>query len=114
MEVLERAVQKDCVLTLQVLSEFFHVVTRKNRMPLPDAAQQVRDLMILFPVVAASRESLSLAMALVQEHSFSFWDALQITTGKEAGVRRLVTEDMENQRSVLGIQLVNPFAGVEI
>jgi predicted nucleic acid-binding protein len=67
VDVLEHAVGSDCVLTTQALGEFFHVVTRKNRMPAMDAAQ------------------------------------------KEAGVTHLLTEDMQDRRSILGVRLVNPF-----
>ena len=108
MEVLDQAVESDCILTTQALGEFFHVVTRKNGMPAKDAAQQVHDWMALFPTVAASPTTVSTAMSLVMEHSFSFWDALLIATVKEAGVSHLLTEDMQDGRSVLGVWLINP------
>jgi len=111
VDVLEYAVGSDCVLTTQALGEFFHVVTRKNRMPAMDAAQQVQDWMTLFPIVGASGQALSQGMALVVEHSFSFWDALLVATIKEAGVTHLLTEDMQDRRSILGVRLVNPFKG---
>ncbi len=111
VDVLEHAVGSDCILTTQALGEFFHVVTRKNRMPAADAAQQVHDWMILFPIVGASVQALSQGIALVVEHSFSFWDALLVATAKEAGVTHLLTEDMQDRRSILGVRLVNPFIG---
>jgi predicted nucleic acid-binding protein len=33
LEILDRAVRRDCVLTLQALAEFFHVTTRKQLRP---------------------------------------------------------------------------------
>ncbi|MHB1532969.1 hypothetical protein, partial [Acidithiobacillus sp.] len=66
----DQTVESDCILTTQALSEFFHVVTRKNGMPAKDAAQQVQDWMVLFPVVSASPAAVSTAMSLVVEHCF--------------------------------------------
>ncbi|MHB8248716.1 MAG: PIN domain-containing protein [Acidithiobacillus sp.] len=109
VDVLDQAVESDCILTTQALSEFFHVVTRKNGMPAKDAAQQVQDWMVLFPVVSALPAAVSTAMSLVVEHCFSFWDALLVATVKEAGVSHLLTEDMEAGRAVLGVRLINPF-----
>ena len=108
MDVLDQAVGSDCILTTQALGEFFYVVTRKNGMPAKDAAEQVHDWMVLFPTVTASPAAVSTAMSLVVEHSFSFWDALLIATVKEAGVSHLLTEDMQDGRSVLGVWLINP------
>ncbi|MHB1532110.1 PIN domain-containing protein, partial [Acidithiobacillus sp.] len=81
----------------------------KNGMPAKDAAQQVQDWMVLFPVVSASPAAVSTAMSLVVEHCFSFWDALLVATAKEAGVSHLLTEDMQAGRTVLGVRLINPF-----
>ena len=77
-------------------------------MPAKDAAQQVHDWMVLFPTVTASPAALSTAMSLVIEHSFSFWDALLIATVKEAGLSHLLTENMQDGQSVLGVWPINP------
>ncbi|AIA54127.1 hypothetical protein Acaty_c0236 [Acidithiobacillus caldus ATCC 51756] len=108
MDVLDQAVGSDCILATQALGEFFHVVTLKNGMPATDAAEQVHDWMVLFPTVTASPAAVSTAMSLVIEHSLSFWDALLIATVKEAGVSHLLTEDVQDGRSVLGVWLTNP------
>ncbi|MHB1201944.1 MAG: PIN domain-containing protein [Acidithiobacillus sp.] len=110
VDVLDHAVESNCILTTQALGEFFHVVTRKNRMPAKDAAAQVQDWMILFPVVSASPTAVASAMDLVVDHCFSFWDAMLVATVKEAGVSHLLTEDMQAKRTVLGVRLINPFA----
>ena len=43
IDIVDRAVDQDCVLTLQVLAEFFHAVTRKGKLPIADAAERVKD-----------------------------------------------------------------------
>jgi len=63
--IVDRAVEQDCVLTLQVLAELFHAVTRKGKMPIAEASEQVSDWQIMFPVVAADRQALTRAMSAV-------------------------------------------------
>ena len=47
--VMDALPDADCVLTLQALAEFFHAVTRKDKMPAAEAAGMVRDWMKSFP-----------------------------------------------------------------
>jgi predicted nucleic acid-binding protein len=43
LHIIDRAVRRDCVLTLQALAEFFHVTTRKRMVARTEAAAQLRD-----------------------------------------------------------------------
>ncbi len=52
--IVRRAGFTSCHLTLQAVSEFYAVVTRKRMMPPPAAAQVARDLIELFRTVAVS------------------------------------------------------------
>ena len=108
--IVDRAVEQDCVLTLQVLAEFFHAVTRKGKMPTAEASEQVGDWQIMFPVVAADGQALTRAMSTVQRHNLSFWDALLWATAKAAGVSVLLSEDFQDGRELEGVQFRNPFA----
>lgn len=102
-------VDRDCILTVQALAEFFHAVTRKDKMPLADAAAMVHDWMLLFPVAAADGRTLDQAIRLKREHGFAFWDALLVQTARSAGVTRLLTEDMQDGRTIGTLRLENPF-----
>ncbi len=108
--VVDEAVDLDCVLTLQALSEFFAVVTRKGKMPVGDAAAQVEDWQMLFPTVAAKPTALKHAIAAVTEQSLSFWDAMLWATAREAGVTVLLSEDFQHGRELGGVRFRNPFA----
>jgi len=109
LTIVNQAVDYDCVLTLQVLGEFFSATTRKGKMPLTEAFQQVKDWQELFPVVAATPNCLNLAMTLTSEHSLSFWDALIWATAKHAGVTHLLSEDFQEGRILEGLTVINPF-----
>ena len=111
IELVDKAVQQDCILTLQALSEFFYAVTRKGKMPSVDAAEQVGDWQTLFPVVAAQPDVLSRAFSAVENHGLAFWDAMLWATAKTAGVTVLLSEDFQDGRVLQGVRFRNPFAG---
>jgi len=107
--LVDALVDRDCVLTLQALAEFFHAVTRKNKMPGAEAAAIVHDWMELFPVAIADARILSQAIQLKNEHNFAFWDAVLVQGARAAGVTRLLTEDMQDGRTVGALRLEDPF-----
>lgn len=108
-EVVRRAARSDCFLSLQTLCEFFSSTTRKGKLIAPEASAQVEDWQTLFPVVAATPGSLRLAMRAVQQHSLSFWDAMQWAVAKQAGATLLLSEDLQHDRELEGVRFRNPF-----
>ncbi|QQO55829.1 MAG: PIN domain-containing protein [Thiohalocapsa sp. PB-PSB1] len=108
--LMDAMAERDCVLTLQALAEFFHAVTRKEKMSLEDASTMIRDWMTLFPTIAAETGTLPAAITLRAEHDFAFWDAMLVQTARGAGVTRLLSEDMQDGRRVGPMRLENPFS----
>ena len=51
-ELMGRAAQRDCVLTVQALAEFFHATTRKNLLEPSRATAFVRDWLDVFHVTS--------------------------------------------------------------
>lgn len=112
LEVMERALGADCVLTLQALGEFFHVVSRKRIRPRAEAAQQVRRWLVAFPdAVAASAQGLERAIAESATGRFAYWDALLLATAAEAGCTALISEDMAPGATLGPVRVVPAFAG---
>ncbi len=109
VEIMRQTRQVDCVLTVQALAEFFVVVTRKQKMPIDEAVAQIEDWQLLFPLVGTSPESLQAALQAVQQHHFSFWDAMLWASVQQAGVTLLLSEDCQHQRIFEHIQFYNPF-----
>jgi predicted nucleic acid-binding protein len=62
LEILDRAVRRGCVLTLQALAEFFHAATRKRMVARTEAAAQLRDWATAFPTVSADPGALWMAL----------------------------------------------------
>lgn len=110
VELFDTVAERDCVLTLQALAEFFAAVTRKGKVPVTDAAAQVADWQALFPTISAGPSSLNKAMRAVEHHHLSFWDALLWATAREAAIDVLYSEDFQHGRVLEGVQFWNPFA----
>jgi predicted nucleic acid-binding protein len=99
----------DCLLTLQALAEFFWAVTRKRAMPGDEAAAQVADWQVIFPVVHAKPANLRQALRVANGGVLSFWDALLWSTAKDAGVTVLLSEDFQDGQNLEGVLFRNPF-----
>jgi len=97
-------------LTLQAVSEFYAVVTRKGIVQPPDAAAQAADWLDLFPCAAASEAAVRTALADAAVGRASYWDALLVATAGEAGCRVILTEDLADGADLGGIRIRNPFS----
>jgi predicted nucleic acid-binding protein len=111
LEIVDRAVDCNCILTTQALGEFYAAVTRKNLMPKRDAGALVRDWVELFPIVSASASALLDATQAAQTGRFAFWDAMLLATAREAGCVAALSEDMEGGSRFGSIAILNPFTG---
>ena len=96
------------VLSLQVLQEYFVTITRKLGVDAAVGRRKV-ELLAEFDVVDMEVVDVLAAIDLHRLHGFSLWDALIIRAAKQSGCRFLLSEDLQNQREIDGIQVVNPF-----
>src|SRR5579872_3766930 len=109
---MARASRRDCVLTPQSLSEFFHATTRKRLVPSTDAAEQVSDWIDLFAITpGVSPSGLLRAVEAATAGRFQFYDALLLATAREAGCAAVVSEDMADGAELNGVRVVAPFDG---
>lgn len=100
---------RDLVVSTQVLTEFYAVVTRKLAVPVPpdDAEAMVRQLMAL-PVVAVDASLVASAITGSREWQISIWDALVVRAAEIAGCRRVLSEDLADGRTYGSIVVENP------
>jgi len=95
------------VVSLQVLQEYFVTVTRKLQVDARVARRKV-ELLAEFDVVIPEVVDILAAIDLHRLHGFSFWDALILRAAKQAGCSVLFSEDMQGEREIDGVQIVNP------
>lgn len=99
------------VLSSQVLSEFFTVVTSRIQTPLTlwEAEQQV-DLLSLLPVVDIDLKRVKRAIIVHRECQISYWDSLIIAAAEHAGCQRILSEDLSAGQGYSDVTVENPFA----
>ena len=110
--LLRQLIAEDGLRTsTQVLQELFVTLTRKVRTPLTtEQAARYLDQLAAWPVVLLDYESTRAAIDLTAGYSLSFWDALVVVAAARSGARKLYTEDLQNHQTILGVEIVNPFA----
>ena len=108
-DLVGQAARKDCVLTVQVLAEFYFATTRKQLLEPARAKAFVHDWLNVFNIVSADSSTLVSAMEAVEEHRLSFWDAMIWAVARQAGCSAIVSEDMPGSRRLGGIEFLDPF-----
>ena len=103
------ALNFDCVLTLQALSEFYAAATRKGKVTHKQAEAQIKDWQILFPTILPSTRTVEYALKAVGEHTLSFWDAMLWSVANENGVTQIFSEDFQDGRKLKGVIFTNPY-----
>jgi predicted nucleic acid-binding protein len=111
LDVLDRAVRRDCVLTLQALAEFFYVTTRKRMVAGTEAAAQLRDWATEFPTISADASALWTALEFTVDGRFGWWDALILATAERHGCEIVLSEDMHDGARLGGLTVLDPFSG---
>ena len=110
--VLDRLHGGGGFLTTQVLGEFYSVVTRtlNPRMTSVEAAEQLENLALSFPVLDVSSSIVLTAARDAASHKLSYWDAQVWATALLNGVAVVLSEDCQHGRSLAGVLFQNPFA----
>jgi predicted nucleic acid-binding protein len=109
-ELLARCSRGDAALLLfQALAEFSHVAMRKFGVDPAEVRRRVGIWRRIIPLHLAADDDLDFALGLVFERKLGFWDALLCATAERAGLRYLLTEDMQDGQRIGGLTIVNPF-----
>jgi len=110
LEILDPAGKDTFVVSSQVLSEFYVVVTRKLAEPLSDEdAQAMVQEMGRLPVVPVDSELVLAAVAGSREWRISLWDALIVRAAEAAGCRHVLSEDLADRAAYGTVVVENPF-----
>jgi predicted nucleic acid-binding protein len=94
---------------LQVVGELQNVLRRKLKQPPWEAAQNARNLLTTFETFVASEANANEALALMSAGRMSYWDALLVTSARDAGCTTFLTEDMADGMRLGALEIINPF-----
>lgn len=109
-EILNRAAERDCRLTLQAISEFYSAATRKRILAPAEAAVMAGDWLTLFPTIAATPRAIRAAIAHASAGRTSYWNGLLLETAIDGGCGIIVTEDLADGATFAGAVVRHPFA----
>ncbi|HWA45151.1 MAG TPA: PIN domain-containing protein [Hypericibacter adhaerens] len=109
-QLVARALDGDCILSLQAVTEFMAAVTQKGKMPSNEAAQIVRDWISIFPVVSPTAADLDAALALVTAGRAALAEAMLVACLQAHECHLLLSEDFAGKSKLGQVEIVNPFA----
>jgi predicted nucleic acid-binding protein len=108
-DLIVRGMQSESILLLQTLAEFSNVAIRKAGIPIKDIRETIDAWRAVLPVQAAEDGDLTAALDAVKAHRLGFRDAMLWAAAQRAGVRHLLTEDLQDGFVLQGVRFVNPF-----
>jgi len=103
--------ERDNALSVQVLQEFYVQATRATRTrPLPhEAAVGLIGAWLRFPIQSITLTVMGDALEIKAQNKLSYWDAAIVAAARALGCTELFSEDMQHDREVGGVKIVNPF-----
>lgn len=109
--LLNSAIENETgTLSVQVLGEFFSVVTKRIPNPLSvEEAEAIIERTAVLPVVELDWSLVRRAIESHKEYGISYWDSLIVAAAERAGCTRIISEDLNSGQSYHGITVVDPF-----
>lgn len=109
--VAEQLLGKGGEISIQVVNEFSNVARRKLGFDWAQISEAVGAVRTLCRAIhPLDLETHAEAIRLAQQHGFSFYDALIVSSALRAKCDLLYTEDMQNGRLIDGtLRIENPF-----
>jgi predicted nucleic acid-binding protein len=101
---------RDGVIPAQVLGEYLRFVQRRAPAVFEEAIRQAslyRDAFLTPPTTDAI---VAKASEMARAHRMQLWDCVVCAASIDAGARVLLTEDMQDGRTIEGLRLINPLA----
>ena len=96
--------------SLQVLQEYYNVVTRKLKPGLPTdlARADIQDLLNWEPT-AVDPAVLIAAWRIEDRFGLSWWDSLIVAAAQKMECRYLLSEDLQHGQQIDALTVANPF-----
>ena len=108
--LLELWKNRNGVLSVQVLQEFYVTMTRKVLHPIPP--NRVRNIIrdyFSWHIEINDFNSILIASRIGEDYKISFWDALIVAAALKAKADKILTEDLNAWQIIEGMPIENPF-----
>ncbi|PUE08600.1 VapC toxin family PIN domain ribonuclease [Limnohabitans sp. T6-5] len=96
-------------ISVQVLNEVTSVCLRKLKLSWSEIHDVLNAVKAHCQIVPLTVETHAQAMQIAEQHHLSFYDAHIVAAAKACGANTLMSEDMHNGQTLLGIHIKNPF-----
>lgn len=102
---------RDLVLSVQVLQEFYVQATRETRHDrLPhDKAVRLVESFCRYPVQELTLPVVRAAFAARNRWGISYWDAAILEAARSSGCEVVLSEDLSDEQDYDGVRVQNPF-----
>ena len=100
------------VLSMQVLQEFYVNVTRKIATPLSKDMARLAVNSYTPWCMETTPAEISAAFHIEDAARIGFWDALILAAAAKSGARRILSEDLNAGQTIAGVRIENPFVGL--
>ncbi len=97
-----------CVLSTQILQEYFVIATRKLKVPSEVAEKKVQ-LYASLSLVEIRASHILEAIKIHRLYQLSLWDSLVIQAASAAGCRQIFSEDLQHGMRINSVEVINPF-----
>ena len=109
-DIAEELLRKGGIISVQVLSEFTSVCTRKLKM----SYGEIREILLTINMVLDVRDLTPViheaALDIAERYGYSFYDSMIMAAAINAGCSLVYTEDLQSGQHIQDSQLiVNPF-----
>jgi predicted nucleic acid-binding protein len=103
--------QHDAIISFQVVQEFLNVATRKPQCRMSQAEAQMYLANVLAPLCEVFPDATlySNALSIADETGWSFYDSVVVSSALAGGCDTVLTEDLQDGRTIRGILIRNPF-----
>jgi predicted nucleic acid-binding protein len=101
---------ESAALSVQVLGEFFSVVTRQIKQPMTSG--EAKEAIELFSNLLIQEIDLAMVRRAIDTHNIyriSYWDALIISAAERSRCKQILSEDLNDGQLYHKISISNPF-----
>jgi predicted nucleic acid-binding protein len=104
-------IERDGVISYQVIQEFFSVMWKKAEHPIThnDGLEYLENVFRPLLAVHSSIELVRESLEIYRRHKLSWYDSLIVAAAIEAGCSVLYSEDMHHGAKIGGVRIENPF-----
>jgi predicted nucleic acid-binding protein len=109
-ETAENLLLAGGVVSVQVLTEFADVVSRKHGKSWQIVAEMLEGIEVLCgPAIPLTSETHKSALAVSKRYSFRIHDSLILAAAAQAGCATVYTEDLQHGQTIESVKIINPF-----